>query len=159
MVELICKHSKAYVVESVTPSDNDGENGFDKFVFALKQKGGCSFNAIVGKDSDGDTGLNIDEKTKCAPPKNETQDESFYGVKWDGSEIDKLNSLGYSPKAVSKHMYEANDSCSKYVKSISKDKQMICIKYKCGFTTWSYVIDTYREKGKAQSSGWCFWTD
>jgi hypothetical protein len=156
-IDLICSNSKAHTIKSVTPANTDGEQGFDKFIFLLRQKEGCEYKAIFYKDKDGDTSLDIDENTKCPQQKKVTEAQEYYGVEWDGSEIDQLNSYGYNPKTVSKHMYEANDSCGKSIKSISKDKQNICIKYKCGFTTWSYVIDTYREAGKPQSSGWCFW--
>jgi len=79
-------------------------------------------------------------------------DENYYGVEWNSKEVLEVFALGYSPENISQSMYEANSSCSKSVKSVSKDKQYVCIKYSCGWTTWSYIIDEYRESGKVKSS-------
>lgn len=84
-------------------------------------------------------------------------DTEYYGVEWDQDEIDKLGSYGYDPKKISMSMYDANDQCSKTVKNVDKEDQFVCIEFRCGLMTWSYVIDTYREQGKVKDTGTCYW--
>ena len=88
--------------------------------------------------------------------KKPSQNKTHYGVKWSGQDIDALSEHGFDAKQVSEYMYEKNTQCSKRVKSVSKKDQFVCVKYKCGFTTWSYVIDTYRDVGKVKSTGSCW---
>lgn len=88
--------------------------------------------------------------------KKPSQNETYYGVKWSGQQIDSLSDHGFQAKQISEHIYEKNTQCSKRVKSVSKKDQFVCIKYKCGFSTWSYVIDTYRDAGQVKSTGSCW---
>lgn len=91
------------------------------------------------------------------PAVEKTKDGVHYGVKWKANHIDKLNNYGYNPKDTSLHMYQANKHCSKKVLDVYKNNQYVCVKYECGLRNWSYVIDTYENRGKENQFGICNW--
>ncbi|NUB14580.1 hypothetical protein GAY28_19125 [Azospirillum brasilense] len=83
----------------------------------------------------------------------------YYDVRWPDKLAKKLEEMNYSPKEVSKAIYNSNNSCSKSIDDIDTKKAKICIKFSCGLFTYHANIDKYNDTLNIEQLSRCTWLD